>query len=99
MRKGFYTKLAASNIKKNSRTYIPYIITCIITAAMFYIINSLSNNESIKKLYGGDIEVGLGDGGFRLHDVPVTVIALGYLGFGLVLGAGADFIHLPEDVL
>lgn len=54
MRKGFYTKLAASNIKKNSRTYIPYIITCIITAAMFYIINSLSNNESIKKLYGGD---------------------------------------------
>ena len=54
MRKGFYTKLAASNIKKNSRTYIPYIITCIITAAMFYIINSLSNNESIKKLYGGE---------------------------------------------
>ena len=46
--------LAASNIKKNSRTYIPYIITCIITAAMFYIINSLSNNESIKKLYGGE---------------------------------------------
>lgn len=54
MRKGFYIKLAASNIKKNSRTYIPYIITCIITAAMFYIINSLSNNESIKKLYGGE---------------------------------------------
>lgn len=54
MRKGFYTKRAASNIKKNSRTYIPYIITCIITAAMFYIINSLSNNESIKKLYGGE---------------------------------------------
>ncbi len=28
----------------------------------------------------GDIKVGLGDGGFRLHNVPVTVIALGYLG-------------------
>lgn len=54
MRKGFYTKLAANNIKKNSRTYIPYIITCIITAAMFYIINSLSNNKSIEKLYGGE---------------------------------------------
>lgn len=53
MRNGFYTKLAASNIKKNARTYIPYLITCIITAAMFYIINSLSNNDSIKKLYGG----------------------------------------------
>ena len=36
------------------QTVSPYIITCIITAAMFYIINSLSNNESIKKLYGGE---------------------------------------------
>ncbi|MDE5649299.1 MAG: ABC transporter permease, partial [Oscillospiraceae bacterium] len=54
MSKGFYTKLAADNIKKNAKTYIPYIITCIITAAMFYIINSLSNNERIHDIYGGE---------------------------------------------
>lgn len=54
MSKGFYTKLAADNIKKNAKTYIPYIITCIITAAMFYIINSLSNNEKIHDIYGGE---------------------------------------------
>lgn len=54
MSKGFYTKLAADNIKKNAKTYIPYIITCIITAAMFYIINSLSNNEKIHNIYGGE---------------------------------------------
>ena len=47
----------------------------------------------------GDIKVGLGDGGFRFHDIPVTGIALGYLGFGLALGTEADFVHLPEDVL
>ena len=74
MRKGFYTKLAASNIKKNSRTYIPYIITCIITAAMFYIINSLSNNESIKKLYGGEtILITLGYGTYASeHESELT---------------------------
>ena len=50
----FYPKLAASNIKKNSKTYIPYILTCIFTAAMYYIIHSLSNNEGISTLVGSD---------------------------------------------
>lgn len=53
MNKGFYPKLAASNIKKNGRTYIPYIITCIITIAMYYIIHSLSINEDMGKIRGG----------------------------------------------
>ena len=38
MSKSFYFKLAAENIKKNSKTYIPFILKCIITIAMFYII-------------------------------------------------------------
>ena len=43
----FYAKLAANNIKKNSKTYIPYIISCILTVAMYYIITALSMNESL----------------------------------------------------
>ena len=60
----FYPKLAANNIKKNSKTYIPYILTCIFTAAMYYIIHSLSNNEGISTLIGSDtisITLGLGN--------------------------------------
>ncbi|MGG7142221.1 FtsX-like permease family protein [Clostridium nigeriense] len=50
----FYPKLAGSNIKKNRNTYIPYILTCIFTVAMFYIIHSLSNNAGISNLMGSD---------------------------------------------
>lgn len=53
MRKFFYPKLAADNIKKNHKTYIPYIITCIITIATYYIMRSLANNEGIRSLWGG----------------------------------------------
>lgn len=52
MSKLFYPKLAADNIRKNARTYVPYLITCIITVAMFYIIKSLSLNEGIQELAG-----------------------------------------------
>ncbi len=53
MSKIFYPKLAASNIRKNGRMVVPYILTCIFTVAMFYIIRSLSRNEGISKLVGG----------------------------------------------
>ena len=49
MNKLFYPKLAAINIKKNSKTYLPFIITCICTIAMFYIMHALSMNEGIEK--------------------------------------------------
>ncbi len=54
MNSRFYPKLAASNIRKNARTYIPYIITCIITVAMYYIMKSLSLNEGLEKVKGGE---------------------------------------------
>mgnify|MGYP004645332245 FL=1 len=44
MRNSFYFRLALTNIKKHARNYVPYIITCVITIAMFYIIKSLAFN-------------------------------------------------------
>lgn len=44
MRNSFYFRLALTNIKKRARSYVPYIITCVITIAMFYIIKSLAFN-------------------------------------------------------
>lgn len=49
----FYPKLALSNIKKNLKLYLPYILTCIFTSAMYYIICSLSKNSGLEQLKGG----------------------------------------------
>lgn len=54
MNKSFFSKLAVSNMKKNSKTYIPYILTCILTVAMFYLVESLSMNPGLKKMAGAD---------------------------------------------
>lgn len=48
-----YPKLALTNIRKNSRTYVPYIITCILTIAMYYIMKSLSMNDGLSGVQGG----------------------------------------------
>lgn len=54
MLSGFYLKIAGSNIRKNAKTYVPYLLTCIITIAMFYIIVSLSLNTDLKNLLGAE---------------------------------------------
>ena len=54
MKTGFYTRLALSNIRKNGRTYFPYILTCTMTVMMFYMVKSLSLNPGIGKLHGTD---------------------------------------------
>ncbi|MBS4931357.1 MAG: ABC transporter permease [Clostridiales bacterium] len=53
MNKFFYMKLARTNIKKNSKTILPYLFTCIMTTTMFYILCSLSNNQGIMSMPGG----------------------------------------------
>lgn len=53
MNKGFYHKLAANNIKKNKRVYIPYILAGIFTTMMYYMLNSISLNEGLDHMSGG----------------------------------------------
>lgn len=69
MSNSFYQKLAVSNIKKNSKTYIPYLLTCIGTIMMFYNmcfltvakdIGSVSDSVSIRYiLFLGSIVIGI----------------------------------------
>ena len=54
MNNHFFSKLAATNLKKNSKSYIPYILACIVTVAMFYIVKSLSLNPGLEKMIGSD---------------------------------------------
>lgn len=50
----FYWKLAADNIRKNIQVYLPYILTCTATVAMYYLMHSLSQNSGLGKMSGGD---------------------------------------------
>ena len=54
MTKGFFPKLAAGNIRKNGKTYVPYIVSCVITVAMYYIICSLSVNPGLNNMMGAE---------------------------------------------
>ena len=53
MRKFFYARLAADNLKKNRQTYLPYLISSGVTCMMIYIICSLAENENLSKLEKG----------------------------------------------
>lgn len=53
MSKTFYPKLALSNLGKNRRMYIPYITACTVTAAMLYMMASISSNPGLEMLPKG----------------------------------------------
>lgn len=53
MRKFFYAKLALTNINKNGKAYYPYILTCVGTIVMYYILHFISVNEGLEKMSGG----------------------------------------------
>lgn len=46
-----YRKLAFTNIKNNGSLYLPYIISGIVTVAMFYIMMFLNNSKGLEKIY------------------------------------------------
>lgn len=55
MKKGIYSRLAFTGIKKNRKLYIPYILTCIGMVMMFYIISFLSGSDLMLNYPGGDM--------------------------------------------
>lgn len=54
MKKGIYSRLAITGIKKNKKLYIPYILTCIGMVMMFYIITFLSERDLMVNYPGGE---------------------------------------------
>ena len=53
MNKVFYPRIAMTNLRNNGRTYVPYLLTCILSTAMFYVICSLSLNPDLDMMLGG----------------------------------------------
>ena len=50
-----YPGMAFTNIKNNRKTYLPYMLSCSLTIALFYIIGSLGANKGISEMWGGDM--------------------------------------------
>ena len=53
MKAGFYMSLAVSGMKKNGRLYVPYLVTCIMMAAVYYILHFLGNSGIMDGMPGG----------------------------------------------
>lgn len=47
-----YAKLAGTNIRNNRQLYLPYILSGIMTVAMFYLMMFINNNPGIDKIPG-----------------------------------------------
>ena len=65
MSRFFYGKLAFSNLKKNARLYLPYMLTAIGVSAMYYIMLAITKDEGIQKMPGSEslqMVLGLGCG-------------------------------------
>jgi putative ABC transport system permease protein len=49
----FYQTLALNNLKKNSQTYRAYLLTCIGTICMYFVLHSISVNQALNEISGG----------------------------------------------
>ena len=85
-----YPKLAASGIKNNRRTYLPYILTCAGMIMMFYIVEFLRRNNFVANMRGGDImQIMLGFGSVVM--VIFSSIFMFYTNSFLVRGRKKEF--------
>ena len=55
MSKGFYTKIAADNVKKNYRLYVPRILAEAGLFASFYILFTLALDKRLGEAVGGSV--------------------------------------------
>ncbi len=52
---GLYMRLAAVGVRKNGKSYIPYILTAAVMASIMYIMSFLSNNPFMDSTMGGSV--------------------------------------------
>ena len=55
MGKFLYLRLAASNLKKNGRLYLPYLLASSMTVMFCFVLGSLDLNSSILNMPGGAV--------------------------------------------
>lgn len=82
MRRGLYLRLALTNLVKNRRIYIPYLLTCICSIAMFYMIQFIVHNPGLDQMRGSEnikTILGLGVGVLAIFSVIFLIYSNGFL--------------------
>lgn len=103
MNNNFYTKLAASNLKKNSKTYMPYMLAAIFCIAMFYIMYMLSrssffvHNSLSAMLWFGNIIIAIFSVIFLFY-TNSFLIKRRKMEFGLFNVLGMDKRHIAKVI-
>lgn len=85
-----YPRLAATGVRKNSRTYLPYILTCAGMIMMYYIVAFLGKDKFVAAMRGGEIMqvmLGLGSGVM----IVFAAIFLFYTNSFLIRGRKKEF--------
>ena len=72
MKSMLYPKLAWQNLKNNRTTYFPYLLTCSVSVAMYYIMQSIAMNEGLLQVPGAAIALTI----FFLGTVVVGVFCV-----------------------
>lgn len=63
--RNLYPRLAATNLKKNRRFYLPYLLACIVIVALFCIMLTLASDPYLGQMqHGGSVSQVLGFGVF-----------------------------------
>lgn len=68
----FYFKIALNNLKKNHKTYVPYVIMGVFLVAMYFMMHSLYRSESVLRMKEGNnvvILLGIGIWVIRIFSV------------------------------
>lgn len=51
----FYPKLALRNIRKNNKFYWPYLLSCVLSVMMFYIMFFIASNRGLLEMPGASV--------------------------------------------
>lgn len=82
MRKGMYLRLAVTNLVKNRKIYVPYLLTCICSIAMFYIMRFIRLNPGVEQMRGGSsvrMVLGVGLTVLMIFSVIFLIYSNGFL--------------------
>ena len=90
MKAGLYPKMAVGGMRKNGRLYAPYIITCILMVAMFYILHFLGFSGVMKGMPGGSTATDMVGIGSYIMAIFATIF-LFYTQSTLIKGRKKEF--------
>lgn len=90
MKTSLYPKMAIEGMRKNSRLYTPYFVTCILMVCIYYILHFLGNSGVMNGMAGGSTATDM----MQMGTYVMTIFALVFLFYtqaALIKGRKKEF--------